>query len=210
MQQNVQRVVVAPHCDDETLGCGGLLAKYHDECGVIVLTKTNEVRSKEFLRAQEILDYPRAHFLELPDGNLGSDMHGLVGMLDEVLAEWQPQELYLPFPGIHQDHVAAYEAGMRAGRLSMTEGHWFTPSIFVYDVAVYDTPLYPTELRWNVFEALTEEHIDRKVEALEAYASQSVTGPHPANSVKQMAHAIGAIRQLDWAEQYAVVRRVRA
>ena len=54
-------------------------------------------------------------------------MRGLVGALDEVLAEWQPSELYLPFPSLHQDHIAAYEAGMRAARLSMTEGHWFTP-----------------------------------------------------------------------------------
>ena len=68
---------------------------------------------------------------------------------------------------------------MRAARLSMSEGHWFTPSVFVYDVAVYDTVLYPTDLKWNIFESLTEEQIDRKVEALEAYSSQAVTGPHP-------------------------------
>jgi N-acetylglucosamine malate deacetylase 1 len=32
----MKRLVLAPHCDDETLGCGGLLAKYPDECGVVV------------------------------------------------------------------------------------------------------------------------------------------------------------------------------
>jgi len=207
--QRVSRAVVAPHCDDETLGCGGLLAKYRDECGVIVLTESNRVRSKEFQRAQEVLGYSTAHSLGLSDGNLGQDMHNLVGVLDEILAQWQPRELYLPFPSLHQDHVATYEAGMRAARLSMTEGHHFTPSVYVYDVAVYDTALYPSDLRWNVFESLTEDQIDRKVEALEAYSSQAVTGPHPVNSIKQMAHAIGAARQLAWAEQFALVRGVR-
>lgn len=169
----------------------------------------DEIRVKEFRRAQEVLGYRTAHYLGLPDGNLGSDMHSLVGMLDEVLADWQPIELYLPYPSLHQDHIAAYESGMRAARLSMTEGHWFTPSVYVYDVAVYDAVLYPNDLKWNMFEALTEEQIDRKVEALEAYSSQAVTGPHPVNSIKQMAHTIGAARQISWAEQYALVRGVR-
>jgi N-acetylglucosamine malate deacetylase 1 len=209
MDQHVKRAVIAPHCDDETLGCGGLLAKYRDECGVIVATAPDKVREKEFLRAQEALGYQTTAWLQRPDGSLDNDMHGLVGALDRVLAEWKPQELYLPFPSLHQDHIAAYEAGMRAARLSMTEGHHFTPSVFVYDVAVYDTALYPTELKWNVFEALTDEQIDAKVEALEAYSSQAVTGPHPVNSMKQMAHAIGASRQVAYAEQYALVRGVR-
>jgi LmbE family N-acetylglucosaminyl deacetylase len=209
MTQHVARAVVAPHCDDETLGCGGLLAKYRDECGVIVLTAPDKVREKEFDRAREVLGYQHAVYLQQADGSLDHDMHGLVGMLDGVLSEWQPDELYLPFPSLHQDHIAAYESGMRAARLSMTEGHHFTPSVYVYDVAVYDAQLYPSDLRWNVFEALDEDQIDRKVEALEAYSSQAVTGPHPVNSIKQMAHAIGAARQVAWAEQYALVRGVR-
>jgi LmbE family N-acetylglucosaminyl deacetylase len=209
MTQTVARAIIAPHCDDETLGCGGLLAKYADECGVIVLAEANETREKEFLRAQEILGYPRVDFLGIPDGDLGIDMRGLVRALDQVLSVWRPRELYLPFPSLHQDHIAAYEAGMRTSRLSMTEGHHFIPSVFVYDVAVYDTTLYPNDLKWNVFESLTEDQIDRKVEALEAYSSQAVTGPHPVNSVKQMAHVIGNARQVAWAEQYALIRGVR-
>jgi LmbE family N-acetylglucosaminyl deacetylase len=207
--RHVARAVVAPHCDDETLGCGGLLAKYRDECGVIVLTAPDKVREKEFDRAREVLGYQHVAYLQRPDGSLDHDMHGLVGSLDEALSEWWPEELYLPFPSLHQDHIAAYEAGMRAARLSMSEGHHFTPSVFVYDVAVYDAQLYPSDLRWNVFEALNEDQIDRKVEALEAYSSQAVTGPHPVNSIKQMAHAVGVARQVAWAEQYALVRSVR-
>ncbi len=58
----------------------------------------------------------------------------------------------------------------------MSDGHWFTPSLFVYDVAAYDVVLYPTDLRWNVFESLEEDQIDKKVDALSAYASQAITG----------------------------------
>jgi len=205
----MRRLVLAPHCDDETLGCGGLLAKYADECSVVVVAMPNEVRRKEFEVAKEILGYRHAMFLGLPDGNIGEDMHSLVGILDHVVSDLCPDELYLPFPSMHQDHIAAYEAGIRAGRLSMSEGHWFTPCLYVYDVAAYDVTLYPTNLEWNVFEALGEDTIDKKVEALGAYASQAVTGPHPVNSIKQQAAVIGHARQVDWAEPYSLVRGVR-
>jgi hypothetical protein len=69
--------------------------------------------------------------------------------------------------------------------------------------------LYPTDLRWNVFESLDEADIDRKVMAASAYRSQHVTGPHPVNRIKECAQAIGSIRQVPWAEQYALVRFVR-
>ncbi|WP_148615350.1 PIG-L deacetylase family protein [Nocardioides rubriscoriae] len=205
----VSRLVVAPHCDDETLGCGGLLAKYPGEIAVVVLAQPDEVRFKEFEVAREILGYAPAHFLGLKDGSVGEDMHRLVGLLDRVVADLRPDELYLPFPSMHQDHIAAYEAGIRAGRLSMSEGHWFTPSLYVYDVAAYDVTLYPTNLEWNMFEALDEECIDKKVDALSAYSSQAVTGPHPINSVKQQASVIGHARQVNWAEPYSLVRGVR-
>jgi LmbE family N-acetylglucosaminyl deacetylase len=204
-----KRLVLAPHCDDETLGCGGLLAKYPQECAVVVVAQPDEVRLKEFQVAMDILRYGTAHFLGLPDGRIGEDMHTLVGLLDEVVAAFRPEELYLPFPSMHQDHIAVYEAGIRAGRLSMTEGHWFTPSLYVYDVAAYDVVLYPTDLRWNIFESLEEDHIDKKVDALSAYSSQAVTGPHPINSVKQQAGVVGSARQVTWAEPYALVRKVR-
>ena len=204
-----KRLIVAPHCDDEALGCGGLLAKYPDECSVVVLAAPDEIRLKEFDQAGSILGYQHSQFFGLPDGYVGADMAGLVGMLDELLTRVRPDELYLPYPSMHQDHIAGYEAGVRASRLSMSEGHWFTPSVFVYDIAVYDLDLYPTDLRWNTFESLNQYQVDAKAAAVETYTSQRVLTPHPANSIKQQAEALGAARQVHWAEQYAMVRVVR-
>lgn len=31
-------LIVAPHPDDETLGCGGILAKYGEKCDVLLIT----------------------------------------------------------------------------------------------------------------------------------------------------------------------------
>ena len=128
---------------------------------------------------------------------------------DAIMAELKPDELYLPYPSLHQDHIAVYEAGMRSCRVSMSLDHWFPPSVYVYDIAVYDVNLYPTDLRWNVFEALTEEQITAKEAACQAYQSEIPTDVHPINSVRQIAGALGQVRLVPYAEQYALVRTVR-
>lgn len=205
----VRRLIVAPHADDEVLGCGGLLAKQPEDTAVVVLGQPDSTRLAEFERAKAILGYDQWFCLGLEDGYIGADMHTLVGKLDGVLNEWRPREMYLPFPSTHQDHISAFEAGMRSARLSMTSYHWFTPTVLVYDVAAYDLQLYPSDLRWNVFEELSEEQVQAKTEAVAAYASQQVLGPHPVNEIRRTARALGATRQLDYAEQFALVRAVR-
>lgn len=205
----MKRIIIAPHCDDETLGCGGLLAKFPTECGVVVLAQPDDVRRKEFEEARHTLGYKHTEFLNLRDGYVGADMHALVGALDGVLGRLRPDEMYLPFPSMHQDHIAAYEGGVRASRLSMSQGHHFTPSVFVYDVAAYDLDLYPNDLKWNVFESLDLAHVEKKMEALCCYSSQAITGPHPVNSTLQQAQTLGAGRQLPFAERFALIREVR-
>jgi LmbE family N-acetylglucosaminyl deacetylase len=206
---SVRKLVIAPHCDDEVLGCGGLLAKYAGECGVVVLAEPDRVRSKEFDEAREVLGYSASWLLNLPDGSVGTDMTALVGMIDHVIDECRPQEVYLPFPSLHQDHVATYEAGMRASRMAMGTRHWFTPTVLIYDVAAYDLVLYPSDLRWNHFESLTEAQVDRKAEAFSCYQSQVAAGPHAANEMKATAQSLGSQRQIAFAEQYALVRTIR-
>ena len=143
------------------------------------------------------------------DGQTAQHMSDLVRALDDVMAELRPDEVYLPFPSLHQDHIAVYEAGMRSCRVSMSAEHWVPNVLMVYDIAVYDLNLYPSDLRWNVFEQLTEEQADLKAAACRAYETEIPTGSHPMNSIKELAASVGHIRLVDYAEQYALVRQVR-
>lgn len=203
------RLIFAPHADDEVFGCGGLIARYPHECVVVVAAAPDETRLAEFEEAKSVLAYGRSYFLNIPDGEVGGDPRALVSMFDRMLSHIRPDEVYIPYPSMHQDHIAVYEAGLRACRLSMSEGHWYPNSVFVYDVAAYDVSLYPSDLRWNVFQELTEGEVDLKVEALRAYQSQQSPGPHPMNGVKEAAHTIGGSHRVAYAEQYAMVRQVR-
>ena len=205
----MRRLVIAPHMDDESLGCGGLLAKYPDESTVVVVTQSGEERRAEHDAAMNVLGVSDVRCLEYDDGSTQHVMTDLVGRLDEVMADVRPDEVYLPFPSLHQDHIGVYEAGMRSARLSMSPGHWVPNSVLVYDIAVYDVSLYPSDLRWNVFEALTEEQADLKAAACAAYASENPGGAHPMNSIKEIAATVGHMRKVPYAEQYALVRQVR-
>lgn len=206
----MRRVILAPHMDDESLGCGGLLSKHAAECTVVTMTDSGPVRAAEFARAMEILGVTDSRHLSFPDTALGARMTEVVSALDDLFAELRPDEVYLPFPSLHQDHIAAYEAGMRAARASMSPAHWFPPTVLVYDIAVYDVNLHPSDLRWNVFEPLTESQADAKAAACAAYVSENPGGPHPMSSIKELAAAVGTVRLVPFAEQYALVRAVRA
>ena len=80
--------------------------------------------------------------------------------------------------------------------------------MLVYDIAVYDINLYPTDLRWNVFEELTEEQADLKARRARRTPRRSRGGTHPMNSVKSIAPR-SATCGCRLAEQYALVRQVR-
>jgi LmbE family N-acetylglucosaminyl deacetylase len=206
----MKRMIVAPHCDDEVLGCGGLLAKYPDECVVVFVTNPSEVRLQEAKNAAECLGYGRAEMLQLPDGEV--EFHGkqLVGDLDRLLGVYKPDELYLPYPDLHQDHIATYEAGMRSARASMKADHWYVANVLVYDVAAYSLELAPTGLKFNVFEDVTEV-VHKKGEAMDLYASECAPPPAPSNgqALIVQAQALGSMHKLGAVEQYAAVRTIR-
>lgn len=205
----MRRLILSPHMDDEVMGCGGLMARYPDECRVITFADSGELRAEEQRRALGVLGVSDYVCLGLPDGHLGERMTEIVRIIDDQARSFQPDELYLPFPSLHQDHIAIYEAGMRSSRISMSNDHWIAARVFVYDVAVYDLTLYPTDLRWNVFQELTEREATLKAEACMQYVSEIPACEHPMMSIKELAAAVGKSRRLAFAEQYALVREVR-
>jgi LmbE family N-acetylglucosaminyl deacetylase len=203
-----RRLVIAPHADDESLGCGGLIAKYPDECAVVVLSDKGDGRLQEFASAMKALGCTRSHVAGFPTGALQARSREVTTELDRIIRRWQPHILYLPTPDAHQDHTAAYECGIRASRLSYTDGSWFVPSVLLYEVPSYSTDLYTTPYTWNHFELLDDEQLDLKIAAIEEYRSQSGGGLSPSDMARSHARYIGACLGARWAEQYAVVRSI--
>jgi N-acetylglucosamine malate deacetylase 1 len=116
-------LVVAPHPDDEAIGCGGAVCLHRgrgDPVRVVFLTsgerglpgrppeEVRTVREEEARGAAEVLGVGGIDFLRLPDLGLAEDLGRGAEALARVLAGYAPDLVYLPHPGeSHPDHEAA-------------------------------------------------------------------------------------------------------
>jgi N-acetylglucosamine malate deacetylase 1 len=101
-------VVVAPHSDDESIGCGGLLA-LAERASVILLTG-DETRRAEARDALNVLGVTDLECLALPDQRI-SEVGDLPVRLASLLRARGPSTVVFPFPlDRHLDHVATARA----------------------------------------------------------------------------------------------------
>ena len=203
-----KRLIIAPHADDEALGCGGVIAKYPQECTVVVLSDKNDGRMAEFARAKKVLGYADHIVAPFTTGMLTIDSRTVTSWLDDVIRDQRPDVLYLPTPGVHQDHIATYESGIRAARMSYTGRTCAPPTVLLYDVPSYTTALYPIPYPWSYYEVLTEDQINAKVAAISEYVSQNGGNFNPSEMVLEHAKYLGFRFGEAFIEQYATVREV--
>jgi len=134
-------LVVAPHQDDETLGCGGMIAMKrlagipvevvfltdgsasHPNCPNVPPRRMSQIRRQEAGRACALLGVERGHlrFMELPDGKLAElgqeEVERVAWELSRILAQTRPREVFAPHP---RDCWPDHEAASRITRLALT------------------------------------------------------------------------------------------
>jgi LmbE family N-acetylglucosaminyl deacetylase len=122
-------LVLAPHPDDETLGCGGTIAALTSsgvDVHVVIATDgtgsdrlgrrpeiVRTVRRREALAACRVLGVPEEHvtFLDFPDGQLAGYTDELVACIDGLVREIRPEHLLVCSAlDPHPDHVALRNA----------------------------------------------------------------------------------------------------
>jgi LmbE family N-acetylglucosaminyl deacetylase len=126
-------LVLAPHMDDEALGCGGALLMHADKPSVHCAFATDGAgspapllpwlgradddlagqRRAEALAAAARVGIPAANlrFFDLPDGGLSRRRRVLEAALTEVLAAVRPEIVLAPFRyDVHPDHTALNRA----------------------------------------------------------------------------------------------------
>lgn len=188
-------LVIAPHADDETLGCGGLLAAKSalgQPIAVAFLTDSAGPRGDRSLSAQrsaearaalQLLGVPAAqtYFLDAPDGRLDrltvGEAASLESRLTVLLQQYRPAEVFLPFLG---GGSTEHDAASWLTRAALTRAGQ-QPRLWEYPIWAWWNAL---RLRDRVLRhdgnfrlALTPEQRECKRQALACHHSQLGTAP---------------------------------
>lgn len=154
-------LVLAPHIDDDIIGCGGTLRK-HVLSGSAVMAvyfaDCTQERIKEAREAAGIIGFGNLEFFEYQSKTL-SEHHEIPGRLSGIIADYKPKIVYIPsLFDRHNDHIAVNHLLTR-----LFERYRFDFTVCAYEVW---TTLVPN-LIVNI-----SDTIDKKKEALAVYKSQ--------------------------------------
>lgn len=220
MSKNI--LIIAPHPDDEVLGCGATMAKYASlghKVYVLIATrgtkkmyaddKIENVRN-EALRAHKILGVSETFFLDFPAPELDTvPLWILSGEFSNIIQKVAAEVLYLPHRGdIHNDHKVVFDAGLVAAR----------PLQFctVNQIFAYETV---SETEWaipsgnevfipNTYENVTD-FFEIKLQAFQCFASQIKDFPNPRSlqNLTALANYRGATVFYEMAEAFSLIRQ---
>lgn len=216
-------LVVAPHLDDEALGCGGAIIRHverGDEVSVCVvahrvyahkLDKAKmEIQLEHARAAKQALGYANFHFFDLDDERLDLCVQDIIIPLEECFAKTQPELVYSPFRNDNnQDHRAVAEAVQVALRpfASSCMKKWLmyeTPSSTDQASPAGIMPFAPNSYI-NI-----ESVIERKLAAVACYETEAHRYPHPRSpeALKAIAMKRGIEAGIGYAEAFMLAREL--
>jgi len=217
-------LVVAPHPDDETLGCGGTLLRHADqgdELYWLIMSKIDTAdgfsservvsRANEIEQVAATYGFSLVHQMEYDTTKLDTyPKVELVGNVSTIFTQIQPEILYLPFrDDVHSDHSAVFDAVA-----SCTKSFRY-PSLL--SVRVYET-LSETEFsirtgggfKPNLWINISA-YLDRKIEIMQNYTGEMGEHPFPRSekNIRALATLRGATAGFDAAEGFmTLIERV--
>ena len=219
-------LIIAPHCDDEVLGCGGIMKRLSSEGkNVFVLMITNgSIGAPELFKPEDtqrnreearivcdFLDVKEVVFFDFPAPRLDSiPSYKLSLEISKVISKFKPDTLFIPHKGdIHRDHFVTHECALVASRPinnspvkniysyeTLSETEWAMPS--------QNEAFIPT-----VFFDISN-FIEDKIQAFSKYESQVKAFPHPRSfeSIKALAMHRGATVGFHYAEAFMLIREI--
>lgn len=223
MKRNI--LVIAPHADDETLGCGGTICRHienGDRVSWIIVTNlkeeygytSNQVnkRNKEIEVVSKLYGFDQVKILGLPPAKLDTiPMGNLVQSMGMLIKKLSPEIIYLPYPGdIHTDHKVVFDVTASCSK-------WFRYNS-VKRVLAYET-LSETEFgispdnngfRPNVFVNI-EGFLDKKIEIMNTFVGEVAEFPFPRSdqAIKALAMLRGSAAGCQAAEAFMLIKEIQ-
>jgi LmbE family N-acetylglucosaminyl deacetylase len=199
-------VVLAPHMDDETLGCGGILALASDPLVVFAVSSRDpaiEVGAvARILGFRYTVLYGSEYEARLPS----LDRREFVARVEKLLHGESPRQVYIPSPSYHQDHNVVFEVGVAATRPLSREGY-VAPMVAAYEYPGSAWRRDGGEDRLNYYVDVAKT-MERKLEAVACYQSQQGRRIVDVEVVRAWARLRGEFAGIRYAEAFQLLRLV--
>lgn len=220
-------LVIAPHADDEVLGCGATISKLSKlGCNVYILIATNasvgapelfspdiirQVRS-EALEAHKLLGVKETTFLELPAPALDQyPGYKIANDILSVIRKYNVDTVFIPHrDDCHKDHKIIHECAMVACRPMANST---VKAVYAYETlsetewgdAVSSDMFIPTK-----YYSFTIEEFEKKQEAMRCFKSQLYEFPasRSLEAIEALAKYRGATISKVRAECFEVLREI--
>ena len=213
-------LVISPHPDDETLGCGGTLFRHKKEGDdlywIIVTGITEDIgwsKANVKRRNYEIKDVSKKYGFSnvfnfcFPTTKLDTIPYSdLIQIITEVYKKVEPEIIYMPyFNDVHTDHQIIAKA------LNSTF-KWFRYP-YIEKVLMYETPsetefsfIEKTIFNPNVFVNISD-YIDKKIETMKIYESEMGKFPFPRSekTIRSLAAFRGSQSGYEAAESFELI-----
>ena len=198
-------LAIAPHPDDETLGCGGTLYKHKaegDEIYWLIVTGISEdtgwandaviKRDNEMNAVSKKYGFSDVFNLRLPTTKIDTlPLSDLIEKITDVYKNIKPDVIYIPFSyDVHTDHQIIAKALQSTFK-------WFRYP-HIKNIYMYETPS-ETEFNFvenrvfrpNVFINISQ-YLENKIETMKIYASEF--GEHPFPRSEKALRALATLR----------------
>ena len=213
-------LVVSPHPDDETLGCGGTLLKHKqngDSTHCLIITEMKENmgweketikrRKNEINRVSKKYAFDSIDNLKIPTTRLDMvSKSDLITKINVIFKKVKPEIIYIPFVlDVHTDHQIVSEA-----ICSITK--WFRYA-YVQKIMMFET-LSETEFNFlskrsfkpNIFVDISS-FLKEKIEIMKLYKSEFKNFPFPRSekAIRSLAYLRGSQSGYNAAEAFELV-----
>lgn len=217
-------VIISPHPDDESLGCGGTILKHKaqgDEVYWLIMTAMHreegydetaiQRRNREIAQVAEeygfhntfLLDYSTRKLDMLPIGHI-------IKEISDIIRVVTPNVVYIPFGNdVHTDHEVTFKATMSS--LKTFRNPWIR-KVLMYET-ISETE-FAAPLQGNVFIPTyfvdISHFFEKKLSIISLYQGETQDRPFPRSidNIKALATFRGSMAGFMFAEAFMLVKEV--
>ncbi|OGL65175.1 GlcNAc-PI de-N-acetylase [Candidatus Uhrbacteria bacterium RIFCSPLOWO2_01_FULL_47_24] len=217
-------LVVSPHPDDETLGCGGTLLK-HTAVGnqvywLIITKMTQEVgysedriraRKEEIESIAKSYKFEKTFMLDFATTTLDTiPLRNIIAEVARVVAEVKPETVYLPNRSdAHSDHRITFAAVFGAIKTFRAPGIKRVLSYEVLSETEFTAPYQSDTFVPNSFSDISS-YLEEKIKIMRLYKGELGNPPFPRSeeNIRALATLRGAIAGVNHAEAFMMIKEI--